>query len=224
MSDGRLFWIQDAYTTTDRYPYATDATRGVNYIRNSVKVVIDAYNGTTTFYLAQPRGPADPDAAGRVPRSAPAARRDAGRISVATCAIPKASSTCRPSVYSTYHMTSPAIFYNKEDQWEVPAIERGGESIRMEPYYTLMTLPGESRPEFIQMLPFTPRRRDNLASWMVARSDGEHYGKIQVLPVPEAETDLRPAPGRGAHQPGPGDLAADHACGASRALKSFRAR
>ncbi len=83
------------------------------------------------------------------------------------------------SVYATYHMTNPAVFYNKEDQWEVPAVDSSGESIRMEPYYTMMTLPGESKAEFIQMLPFTPRRRDNLASWMVARSDGEHYGKIR---------------------------------------------
>jgi uncharacterized membrane protein (UPF0182 family) len=96
------------------------------------------------------------------------------------------------SVYATYHMTSPAIFYNKEDQWEVPAIERGGESVRMEPYYALMTLPGESRPEFIQMLPFTPRRRDNLASWMVARSDGEQYGRIQVYQFPKQKLIFGP--------------------------------
>jgi uncharacterized membrane protein (UPF0182 family) len=89
-------------------------------------------------------------------------------------------------------MTSPAIFYNKDDQWEVPSIERAGESIRMEPYYTLMTLPGERQPEFIQMLPFTPRRRDNLASWMVARSDGEHYGRIQVYQFPKQKLIFGP--------------------------------
>jgi len=78
-------------------------------------------------------------------------------------------------------MTNPAVFYNKEDQWEVPAVDSSGETRRMEPYYTMMKLPGETDAEFIQMLPFTPRRRDNLASWMVARSDGEHYGKLQVF-------------------------------------------
>jgi uncharacterized membrane protein (UPF0182 family) len=78
-------------------------------------------------------------------------------------------------------MTNPAVFYNKEDQWEVPSIDEAGASARMLPYYTMMKLPGEDRAEFIQMLPFTPRRRDNLASWMVARSDGEHYGKLQVF-------------------------------------------
>ena len=81
----------------------------------------------------------------------------------------------------------------------------------MQPYYTIMRLPGEAEPEFIQMLPFTPRNRDNLAAWLVARSDGEHYGRLRVFAVPEAEARLRAAPGGGAHQPGPDDLAADHA-------------
>ena len=82
-------------------------------------------------------------------------------------------------------MTNPAVFYNKEDQWEAPAVDSSGESSRMAPYYTMMKLPGEQTAEFIQMLPFTPRRRDNLASWMVARSDGEHYGKLQVFQFPK---------------------------------------
>ena len=95
-------------------------------------------------------------------------------------------------VYSTYHMTNPAVFYNKEDQWEVPAIDRGAESHRMEPYYTIMRLPGEKAPEFIQMLPFTPRRRDNLASWMVARSDIEHYGQLLVFQFPKQKLVFGP--------------------------------
>ena len=114
-------------------------------------------------------------------------------------------------VYATYHMTNPAVFYNKEDQWEAPAVDSGGENRRMSPYYTMMKLPGERRAEFIQMLPFTPRRRDNLASWMVARSDGEHYGKLQVFQFPKQTLVFGPAAGRRAHQPGPGHLAADHA-------------
>ena len=117
--------------------------------------------------------------------------RDAGR-SPSSRAVSEGIFNLQAAVYATYHMTSPAIFYNKEDQWEVPSIERGGESVRMEPYYTLMTLPGESRPEFIQMLPFTPRRRDNLASWMVARSDGEHYGQIQVYQFPKQKLIFGP--------------------------------
>jgi uncharacterized membrane protein (UPF0182 family) len=81
-------------------------------------------------------------------------------------------------IYATYHMTQPAVFYNREDQWEVPSVDDSGESRAMQPYYTIMRLPGESEAEFIQMLPFTPRRRDNLAAWLVARSDVAHYGKM----------------------------------------------
>ena len=191
VSDGRLFWIQDAYTTTGRYPYSTEAARAVNYIRNSVKVVVDAYHGTTTFYLANAEDPlirtlqaVFPDLLKPLDEMPADLRRHVR--------YPEGIFNLQAAVYSTYHMTSPAIFYNKEDQWEVPSIERGGESIRMEPYYTLMTLPGESRPEFIQMLPFTPRRRDNLASWMVARSDGEHYGKIHVHQFPKQKLIFGP--------------------------------
>jgi uncharacterized membrane protein (UPF0182 family) len=191
VSGGRLFWIQDAYTTASRYPYATEAGREVNYIRNSVKVVIDAYNGTTTFYQADANDPLIQTLQRVFPTllkplaEMPADLRGHVRY-------PEGIFNLQALVYSTYHMTSPAIFYNKEDQWEVPAIERGGESLRMQPYYTLMTLPGEARPEFIQMLPFTPRRRDNLASWMVARSDGEHYGRIQVYQFPKQKLIFGP--------------------------------
>jgi uncharacterized membrane protein (UPF0182 family) len=191
VSDGRLFWIQDAYTVAGRYPYSTEAARGVNYIRNSVKVVVDAYNGTTTFYLANGDDPlirtlqaVFPGLLQPLDQMPEDLRRHVR--------YPEGIFNLQASVYSTYHMTSPAIFYNKEDQWEVPSIERAGESVRMEPYYTLMTLPGTSEPEFIQMLPFTPRRRDNLASWMVARSDGEHYGKIQVYQFPKQKLIFGP--------------------------------
>jgi uncharacterized membrane protein (UPF0182 family) len=90
-------------------------------------------------------------------------------------------------MYATYHMTQAAVFYNREDQWEVPTIDESsdGRATTMQPYYTIMRLPGEQNAEFIQMLPFTPRRRDNLAAWLVARSDGEHYGKLRVFEFPK---------------------------------------
>ncbi|MDO8834607.1 MAG: UPF0182 family protein, partial [Vicinamibacterales bacterium] len=96
------------------------------------------------------------------------------------------------AMYSTYHMTNPAVFYNKEDQWEVPAIDVAGAARPMEPYYTIMRLPGVPDPEFIQMLPFTPRRKDNLAAWMVARSDGEHYGRLLVFQFPKQKVVFGP--------------------------------
>jgi uncharacterized membrane protein (UPF0182 family) len=98
------------------------------------------------------------------------------------------------AMYSTYHMTNPTVFYNREDQWDVPAIARGaGETVRMEPYYTIMKLPGEDSAEFIQMLPFTPRRRDNLASWMVARSDPDKYGQLLVFRFPKQKLVFGPS-------------------------------
>ncbi len=88
-------------------------------------------------------------------------------------------------MFATFHMTNPAVFYNREDQWEIPAFDVGGQAERMEPYYTIMKLPGEQEPEYIQMLPFTPRQKDNLAAWMAARTDGEHYGRLVVFQFPK---------------------------------------
>jgi uncharacterized membrane protein (UPF0182 family) len=183
VSEGRIFWIQDAYTVTDRYPYST-SSGGVNYIRNSVKVVIDAYQGSVTFYSAEASDPISQTLAKIFPTlmrplsEMPAELRQHVRYPEGIFAI-------QASVYATYHMTNPAVFYNKEDQWEAPAVDSSGETSRMVPYYAMMKLPGEQSAEFIQMLPFTPRRRDNLASWMVARSDGDHYGKLQVFQFPK---------------------------------------
>ena len=95
-------------------------------------------------------------------------------------------------MYATYHMTNPAVFYNKEDLWEVPTMDGGPQPQVMQPYYTIMRLPGEQAPEFIQMLPFTPARKDNLASWMVARSDGEHYGRMRVFQFPKQKVVFGP--------------------------------
>ena len=205
--DGRLFWMQDAYTATRNYPYSTptsgrrtDGLDDTNYIRNSVKVVTDAYNGTTTFYLADPR---DPIAAtmGRVFPTLfkPLAEMPQGLRE--HIRYPEDIFDLQAQVYATYHMTNPVVFYNKEDQWEVPSLEsvpsdtdaRVRTATLMEPYYTVMRLPGEQRAEFIQMLPFTPRLKQNLAAWMVARSDGEHYGKLMVFQFPKQTLVYGPA-------------------------------
>lgn len=200
IADGRLFWIQDAYTTSNRYPYSSAVTGGVNssiannsinYIRNSIKVVIDAYNGTTKFYLVDPTDPIA-QTYGRIfpgllePLEAmPASLRQRLRY-------PQDIFALQAAMFATYHMQSPAVFYNKEDQWEVPAIDIGDQPVRMEPYYTIMKLPGEQGAEFIQMLPFTPRQKDNLAAWMIARSDGAHYGKLAVFQFPKQKVVFGP--------------------------------
>ena len=189
--EGRLFWMLDAYTVTSRYPYATEGAPGVSYIRNAVKVVVDAYHGATTFYLAEPNDPIIRAYAKAFPGlMQPLANMPAGLRSHVR--YPEGIFGMQSSVYSTYHMTSAAVFYNKEDQWEVPTIDASGQAVRMTPYYTIMRLPGENTAEFIQMLPFTPRRRDNLASWLVARSDGDHYGQLMAFEFPKQKLVFGP--------------------------------
>ncbi len=184
ISGGRLVWIQDAYTTSDRYPYSTPVRGGLNYVRNSVKVTIDAYHGTTTFFLLDPQDPLAATFASIFPdlfrplEEMPEDLRSRLRY-------PQGIFALQTAMFATYHMTSPAVFYNKEDQWEIPSIEMRNESARMEPYYTIMKLPGESETEYIQMLPYTPRQKDNLAAWIVARSDGENYGELVAFTFPK---------------------------------------
>jgi uncharacterized protein len=191
VADRRLFWIYDAYTVSGRYPYASPAVGNVNYIRNSVKFVIDAYHGTTTAYLSDAQDPIAATYARIFPdmfkplEEMPAALRQHVRYPEDIFAI-------QSSVFATYHMTQPSVFYNREDQWQIPAIESSGEAQPMQPYYTIMRLPGEAEPEFIQMLPFTPRNRDNLAAWLVARSDGEHYGRLRVFEFPKQKLVFGP--------------------------------
>jgi uncharacterized protein len=191
--EGRIFWIQDAYTLSNRYPYSATAGTSINYIRNSVKVVIDAYDGTVTFYLSEPEDPIIQT----VGKIFPDLLRPISEMPEGLqkhVRYPEGIFSLQAAMYSTYHMTNPAVFYNREDQWDVPAIDRGaGETARMEPYYTIMRLPGESSPEFIQMLPFTPRRRDNLASWMVARSDPDKYGQLLVFRFPKQKLVFGPS-------------------------------
>ena len=188
ISEGRLVWMVDAYTVSGDYPYATPASNGINYIRNAVKIVIDAYDGTTTFYLAEPDEPIARTLQAIFPgflQPLDAMPEDLRRH----IRYPEGLFTLQTAIYSTFHMTNPAVFYNREDQWEVPVID--GE--QMQPYYTMMRLPGEPRAEFIQMLPFTPRGKNNLAAWMVARSDGDQYGRILVFQFPKQKVVFGPS-------------------------------
>ena len=185
--DGRLYWLYDAYTTSTRFPYSTRLTDGTNYIRNSVKFVIDAYDGTTTAYLADDKDPI----AATYARIFPGLFKPIDQMPAGLRAhvrYPEDIFAIQSQVYATYHMTDAATFYKREDQWEIPVIEEaveGSGTGMMQPYYTIMRLPGEPEAEFIQMLPFTPRRKDNLAAWLVARSDGEHYGRLSVFEFPK---------------------------------------
>jgi len=183
IADGQLFWILDAYTTSGQYPYSTPAGNNLNYIRNSVKFVVDAYHGTTTAYLAD----ADDPVAATYSRIFPDLFTPIDEMPAelrSHVRYPSDIFAVQSAVYATYHMTEPDVFYNREDQWEIPTLDDGGQDRIMEPYYTIMRLPGEDDAEFIQMLPFTPRGRDNLAAWLVARSDGEQYGRMRGFVFP----------------------------------------
>ncbi len=192
VADGRLFWIQDAYTTSRNYPYATPfGAGGINYLRNSVKVVIDAYHGSTAFYLAEPTDPI----AQTIAKIFPGLLRPMDEMPKALRShvrYPEEIFRVQAAAFATFHMTNPQVFYNKEDQWQVPVIDNEGNATPMQPYYTIMRLPGEKDTEFIQMLPFTPRLKDNLSAWMVARSDGEHYGRLFVFQFPKQKVVFGP--------------------------------
>src|SRR5881396_2145967 len=181
---GSLRWILDGYTATTRYPYSEPLQNGVNYMRNSVKVVIDAYDGTVTAYLADPTDPLVRTFAKIFPGifqpldSMPADLR-------AHLRYPEDLFHVQSELYGAYHMAEPDIFYHREDQWQKPVLSIAPE--RPDPFlrHMVMRLPEERQAEFILMVPFTPRGKDNLASWMVARNDGEHYGRLVLYRFPK---------------------------------------
>jgi hypothetical protein len=183
--EGRLFWIADAYTHSDRYPYSQRAG-AVNYIRNSVKAVIDAYHGHTQLYIADENDPLIQTYARIYPGTLkPLSEMPEGLR--AHLRYPEDIFKLQSQIYSTYHMDQPQVFYNKEDLWAAASIgaSDGKTQTPLDPYYTIMKLPSERNEEFILMLPFTPKNKNNLAAWMAARSDGEHYGKLVVYRFPK---------------------------------------
>jgi len=183
---GELFWIYDAYTASNRFPYAQHLgrTNSINYIRNSVKITINAYDGSMVFYIADDNDPI----VRTYDRTFPGMLRPLTEMPAdlkSHLRYPEDIFNIQTAIYSTYHMEDPQIFYNREDQWEVPAMGSDAQTEVMEPYYTIMRLPGEKKEEFILMLPFTPKKKQNLAAWMVARSDGDEYGKLLVYRFPK---------------------------------------
>ncbi|RMF91019.1 MAG: UPF0182 family protein [Methanobacteriota archaeon] len=191
VSGGRLYWIIDGYTTTARYPYSTPYS-GINYIRNPVKVVVDAYTGETDFYIVDERDPIINTYAGIFPglfRPYSEMPEDLKRH----LRYPEDMFTIQAAVYAKYHMTDPVVFYNLEDMWNIPNELYENQRIPMEPYYIIMKLPGEEKEEFLLMQPFTPRNKDNMIAWMYARSDPGHYGELGVFKFPKQELIFGPA-------------------------------
>jgi hypothetical protein len=179
-----LYWIVDAYTTSDRYPYSDPTANNVNYIRNSVKIVIDAYNGSVNFYIADPSDPIIQTWSKIFPSllkpldAMPATLRQHIRYPVDFFKL-------QSDRLMTYHMTDPQVFYNREDQWQIPNEIYGDESRPVEPYYLITSLPTVPFEEFILLLPYTPRQRTNLVAWLAARADGENYGRLLLYAFPK---------------------------------------
>ena len=181
---GKLIWIIDGYCLSDLYPYAAK-TGNFNYIRNSIKATVDAYNGTVRLYVSDPRDPIILTYQKIFPKifhgleEMPPDLREHIRYPAALMSI-------QAQIYATYHMTDPQVFYNKEDLWRVPLRTAAGSAIPMEPYYTIMKLAGVGeKEEFILMAPFTPAKKENMISWMAARCDGPQYGKLLVYNFPK---------------------------------------
>ncbi len=182
--DGRLFWIIDGYTTSNQFPYS-EPVRGLgNYIRNSVKAVVDAYNGSLALYLSEPDDPVVKAYAQAFPglfQPLSAMRADL-RPHIR---YPQGLFAIQARMFATYHMRDPQVFYNKEDLWNIPKKTTDGQEREMESYYTIMRLPGEKTEEFILLTPFNPSKKDNMIAWLAARSDGPHYGKLIVYNFPK---------------------------------------
>lgn len=190
--NGKLYWIIDAYTYSDKYPYSQPFdNRGNNYVRNAVKVTVDAYTGEMDFYIADNSDPVIKTYS-RIFKGVfkpldqmPSELRNHVRY-------PSWLFTIQAKMYQTFHMTDPNVFYNKEDLWLIPTEIVGDKPVEMEPYYLIMRLPEEAKEEYLLMLPFTPKNRPNMIAWMCMRIDGDNYGKMLVYNFPKQETIYGP--------------------------------
>ena len=199
--DGHVYWMQDAYTISDMYPYseryATLAGGSLNYVRNSVKAVTDAYDGTVGFYVADPEDPIVQAYQRIFPGMfKPLNEMPAGLL--AHMRYPEALFNTQSAMLTRYHVTDPRVFYNGSEKWEVgrearKTVERSAQSSGpggdepMQAYYAIVSLPGTGNPEFLIMLPFTPRGKPNMVAWLAGRCDGEHYGKMVLYEFPKTE-------------------------------------
>jgi len=199
--DGRVYWILDAYTTGTTYPYAQASTfpinsssePNINYIRNSVKVVVDAYEGTTDFYVIDPTDPIIKAYAATFPSlfkpidAMPSGLRDHLRVPIDLFNV-------QVGIYATYHISDPNVFFAREDVWDIPTAQTSPSAAAtpVQPYYVLFRLPGETNPEFLLIMPFTPLGKQNMVSWLAVRNDAAHYGQYVSYVLPKDKVIFGP--------------------------------
>jgi uncharacterized membrane protein (UPF0182 family) len=194
VADGRLYWVIDGYTTASTYPYSqsTDDGNDTNYIRNSVKVVVDAYEGTATFYVNDPKDPLIRAYQGAFPSLFTPIDRMPASLR-AHVRVPEGLFKYQTAIYRTYHITDPQVFYNREDVWDFPIEQTGPNANQpLEPYYVMMRLPGEAQAEYLLIQPFTPRGKQNMVAWLAVRNDAPNYGQAVVFELPKDRTIFGP--------------------------------
>jgi len=188
VSEGKLYWIQDAYTVSDSFPYSNPHGAAfenrLNYIRNSVKVIVDMYDGAVSFYVMDPDDPV----LAAYQHAFPGVFKELKELSADLklhLRYPQDLFAVQAAQYESFHMTDPQVFYNREDLWVLPREKYNGKVSPMEPYYILMKLPDSDQLEYMLMSPFTPENRDNMIAWMAARCDFPDYGKMMFYQLPK---------------------------------------
>jgi uncharacterized protein len=194
LANGKLYWIQDAYTLSDRFPYSQPSEssfKNLNYIRNSVKAVVDVYDGSVQFFVMDPDDPI----LALYRRAFPGMFKSLSELNPelkAHLRYPQDLFAIQANAYMNYHMTDPQVFYNQEDLWAPPQEKYAGQAVPFQPYYILMRLPGTQRIQYFLMSPFTPQGRDNMIAWMGAACDFPEYGKIIVYQLPKERLTFGP--------------------------------
>jgi uncharacterized membrane protein (UPF0182 family) len=185
IADGRIFWLVDGYTTSNLYPYS-QPYGNVNYIRNAVKIVVDAYNGDVTLYNFDEEDPIIKAWTGIFPNLIKD-KSELPEYLASHVRYPVDYFEAQVSMLRNYHMTDPHVFYNRENVWELPVEKLSGAETTVEPYYVTMQLPGSDKAEFILKMPFTPLNRNNMVGWLAAGNDGENYGKLLLYTFPRGQ-------------------------------------
>ncbi|MBU0600125.1 UPF0182 family protein [bacterium] len=192
VSEGKLYWICDGYTTSNMYPYSEPTLPLGNYIRNSVKVVVDAYHGQMKFYVSDQNDPIVQSYSKIFPEVFLPLEKLSDDLRK-HIRYPGTLLALQAKMYGAYHMNDPQVFYNKEDLWTIPKKMIEGTEQEMQPYYTIMKLEGQKKEEFILMIPFTPAKKDNMIAWMAARCDQPNYGKLLVYDFPKKKLVYGPS-------------------------------